>query len=181
MTTRRRVFLALWPDPATRTQLDRLARTLTGPGRPVPQAHLHLTLAFAGSVPAEQADCLATHIHALHHEPIALTLDRLGHFTRARVTWAGPGQPPGELAQLAQQARELCQHCGIELPPAPFRPHITLRRQALPPPHEALDPPVQWSADTVVLVESGQDGHPGPYRVIASTGMEHQPPSSPTP
>ena len=130
-------------------------------------------------MPTEQADCLATHIQALYHEPILLTLDRLGHFARARVTWAGPGQPAGDLARLAQQARELCQHCGIELPETAFRPHVTLRRHALPPPREILEPPVHWLADTVVLVESGQDGHPGPYRVITSTRGLHKPPSPP--
>ncbi|WP_018866934.1 MULTISPECIES: RNA 2',3'-cyclic phosphodiesterase [unclassified Thioalkalivibrio] len=166
----RRVFLALWPDTATRERLDRLGRTLDGPGRPIPPEHLHLTLAFAGTVPAGQADCLAGHLGSLASDPLELTLDRLGHFARPRITWVGPDDPPAALLDLADRAHALCRECGIDTgPPRPFRPHVSLRRHAAPPARERIETPLHWATDTIALIESGRDGHPGPYRILART------------
>ncbi|WP_018140720.1 MULTISPECIES: RNA 2',3'-cyclic phosphodiesterase [unclassified Thioalkalivibrio] len=170
----RRVFLALWPDEHTRDALTALAHDLDGPGRPVPRDHLHLTLAFAGTVPTNQADCLAARIGTLACAPIDLSLDHLGYFHGPRITWAGPTSPPPALVTLANAARLLCNDCGIQIgAPHPFRPHLSLRRHAAPPHQEAIRPPILWTADTVVLVESGQNGHPGPYRVLARCGTDH--------
>ena len=166
----RRVFLALWPDDPTRATLARLGQALDGPGRPVPRDHLHLTLAFAGTIPVGQADCLAGRITELACAPIDLTLDHLGHFTGPRITWAAPAEPPAALTDLAEQAHALCNDCGIDLgPPRPFRPHVSLRRHAAPPDTERIEPPLRWLADTIALIESGKDGHPGPYRILART------------
>ncbi|MFO7954231.1 RNA 2',3'-cyclic phosphodiesterase [Thioalkalivibrio sp.] len=166
----RRVFLALWPDEATREALHQLGRSLDGAGRPVPRDHLHLTLAFAGTVPARQADCLAQRIPELPWAPLDLTLDRLGHFAGPRITWIGPGEPPRDLLALADRARALCRECGIDTgPPRPFRPHVSLRRHAAPPARENVKQPLRWRADTMVLIESGRNGHPGPYRILART------------
>ncbi|WP_017942303.1 MULTISPECIES: RNA 2',3'-cyclic phosphodiesterase [unclassified Thioalkalivibrio] len=166
----RRVFLALWPDEQTREMLDRLGRGLDGPGRPVPREHLHLTLAFAGTIPAGQADCLSDRIEALACPPLDLTLDHLGHFARPRITWIGPSEPPAALLALADRAQALCRECGIDTgPPRPFRPHVSLRRHAAPPVHERIETPLHWAADTIVLIESGRDGHPGSYRILART------------
>ena len=165
----RRVFLGLWPDEVTRDALYALARQLDGPGRRVPREHLHLTLAFAGTVPAEQADCLRVRIHELRSDPIPLTLDRLGHFARPRVTWLGPADPPPALGTLAEQALGLCRECGIQADERPFHPHVTLRRHARPPATDTPPVPIHWQAATVVLIESGQEGRPGPYRILAQT------------
>lgn len=105
MSDARRVFLALWPDQATREMLNNEAKRLNGPGRSVPRAHLHLTLAFAGTISATQADCIAQEIGTLEQEAFPLTLDRLGHFERARVSWIGPSEAPAALDTLAARAR----------------------------------------------------------------------------
>ncbi|WP_018861802.1 MULTISPECIES: RNA 2',3'-cyclic phosphodiesterase [unclassified Thioalkalivibrio] len=167
----RRVFLALWPDDTTRGMLDEEAKRLGGPGRPIPRAHLHLTLAFAGTMPATQADCIAQEIGTLEQEVFPLTLDRLGHFERARVSWIAPSRVPAELDALANRARDLTRTCGATPEDHPFRPHVTLRRFALPPESNQPQHPIQWNADEVVLIESGQGGSPGPYRVIARTRL----------
>ncbi|MFO7581790.1 RNA 2',3'-cyclic phosphodiesterase [Guyparkeria sp.] len=175
----RRVFLALWPDDATRGRLARLAARLPGPGRPVPEAHLHLTLAFPGTVPAERVDCLAAGLGRLEASPIRLVLHRLGHFASARVTWLGPERTPDRLRMLAERARALCADCRIELEPLPFVPHVTLLRgtEALP---EDLPPiePIEWRTGTVALVESGHNGRRGAYRVLARVGPGGSPASS---
>ena len=165
--TNKRVFLALWPDETTRGALHHLARELDVGGRPVPRAHLHLTLAFPGTIEAEQADCLAARLGSLHFDPIAILLDRVGHFDGPRVAWAGPSRSPRELDQLAERGRGLCLACGVETDDRPFEPHVSLRRHARPPANPELAEPIHWFADTVALIESGRYGHPGPYRLLA--------------
>jgi len=168
---RQRVFIALWPDEATRRRLDGLADEL--PGRRVPATHLHLTLAFPGTVSAERVDCLAAGLEHLETRPFQLTLDRLGHFGAARVTWVGPGRTPDRLQRLAERARTLCEECGIALDSRPFVPHVTLRRGTEGPPGNASSiEPIDWRVTSVALVESGNDGHPGRYRVLARTDQE---------
>lgn len=171
MSDARRVFLALWPDDTTRGMLDAEAKRLIGPGRPVPKAHLHLTLAFAGTIPAPQADCIAREIGTLVQEAFPLTLDRLGHFERARVSWIGPSETPAALGTLAARAQDLGRACGATPDNHPFQPHVTLRRFARPPERERPERPIHWSATEVVLIESGQGGHPGPYKVLARTRL----------
>ncbi|WP_019021084.1 MULTISPECIES: RNA 2',3'-cyclic phosphodiesterase [unclassified Thioalkalivibrio] len=164
----RRVFFALWPDPATRDALHALARELPGPGRPVPHAHLHLTLAFAGTVGAPVAEALAQALAALPEHAVDLHLDRYGHFPGPRVSWIGPSSTPPGLEALASAATRACRAAGVRLEERPFRPHVTLRRHAPTPPEvEAPPVPVVWHANHLVLIESGRDGHPGPYRLLA--------------
>ena len=166
-TPKKRVFLALWPDEHSRAALNHVARDLDVGGRAVPHAHLHLTLAFPGTIEAARAACLAERISSLHFDPIPVLLDRLGHFEKARMTWAGPRRCPDELARLAERARGLCLACGVATDARPFAPHVSLRRHARPPARPDLDEPIHWFADTLVLVESGNNGHPGPYRLLA--------------
>ncbi len=163
----KRVFLALWPDEPTRAALHHLARGLDVGGRAVPRAHLHLTLAFPGTIDAARADCLAERLARLHFDPIPILLDRAGHFGGPRVVWAGPSRSPRELGQLAERARGLCLACGVATADRPFEAHVSLRRHARPPACSELAEPIHWFADTLVLVESGRDGYPGPYRVLA--------------
>ncbi|WP_018995221.1 RNA 2',3'-cyclic phosphodiesterase [Thioalkalivibrio sp. ALJ2] len=167
MSDARRVFLALWPDQATREMLNNEAKRLNGPGRSVPRAHLHLTLAFAGTISATQADCIAQEIGTLEQEAFPLTLDRLGHFERARVSWIGPSEAPAALDTLAARARDLARACGAKPEDHPFRPHMTLRRFARPPERDTPEHVIHWNATEVVLIESGQGGNPGPYKVLA--------------
>ena len=166
-TPKRRVFLALWPDEAIRGELHHLAHGLDVGGRPVPRAHLHLTLAFPGTIEAERADCLAARLDELSFDPIPVLLDRVGHFERARVAWAGPSRCPAALDRLAARARGLCLACGVQTEARPFAPHVSLRRHARAPDTPALGAPIHWFADRIVLIESGSQGNPGPYRLLA--------------
>ncbi len=167
MPDQRRVFIALWPDEHTRVQMDRVARQLAGPGPAVPRAHLHLTLAFAGNVAVEQADCLGQRLGRLRLSTIPVLLDRFGHFERPGLTWIGPSQSIDSLDRLAGDARALCAGCGIAPDGQPFVPHVSLRRFAQPPSVPGPVSPIHWFATRVVLIESGRHGHPGTYRVLA--------------
>jgi RNA 2',3'-cyclic 3'-phosphodiesterase len=164
-TDQQRVFFALWPEDPLRAPLARLARDLQANGRPVPPEHLHLTLAFPGTVAASVVRDLVCRAGQLEVPAIRLTLDRLGHFPRPRVAWIGPSETPPELSVLASALAGICRDAGIRMEQRAFRPHVTLRRfvtrlEAVPV------GPLEWVADGMVLIESGRGGRPGPYRIL---------------
>jgi 2'-5' RNA ligase len=166
-TPQQRVFFALWPDEALRGKLSRLARQLEGDGRPVPAEHLHLTLAFPGTVPAGVVSRLVARMRSVEVPAIRLRLDALGYFARPRIAWVGPSEVPETLGQLARALNALCAEAGVRPEQRPFRPHVSLRR-GVTRFQPARFPPLDWMTDRIVLVESGRDGHPGLYRILAS-------------
>ena len=164
-TDKKRVFFALWPDDPLRAPLTRLARDLPANGRPVPPEHLHLTLAFPGTVAGAVVRDLVCRADRLQVPVICLSLDHLGHFPRPRVAWIGPSETPPELSLLANALDGICRDAGIRMEQRSFRPHVTLRRFVT-----RLDAvpiaPLEWVTDGMVLIESGRGGRPGPYRIL---------------
>lgn len=173
--TRHRVFFALWPDVAMRDALARLANSLRG-GRRVPRGHLHLTLAFAGLVTGEQVACLQRAADGVRVPAFALRLETLAGFARARVVHVAPDPQaqPAALLELAGQLNRGLAACRVPVERRAFHPHVTLRRDARPPRPRAVSLPV-WSVDRFVLVESGDRGRPGPYRVLAEWPLQSPP------
>jgi RNA 2',3'-cyclic 3'-phosphodiesterase len=164
-TDQQRVFFALWPEDPLRARLAALARRMDANGRAVPTEHLHLTLAFPGSVASDVVAAMMIRADTIAVPKIHFRLDQLGYFRRPRVAWLGPSDPPPELAALAGLLQEICRDCGVAMDDRPFRPHVTLRRFVTrfhPVPVE----PIEWSANGMVLIESGRGGRPGPYRVL---------------
>lgn len=161
-----RVFFALWPDDASRDAALQLRSRYSAPGRDVPRAHLHLTLAFAGTVSAAQVAALQQAANAIDAAAFTLTLDRLDGFDAAGVQWLGPSRAPETLTALATRLQTVCREAGIALPDEPFRPHLTLRRRVAQPVRIAV-PAVQWAVHDFALIESGSAGQPGTYRVTA--------------
>lgn len=166
-TPQQRVFLALWPDDALRGKLSWLAKQLEGDGRPVPAEHLHLTLAFPGTVPSGAVSRLIESMRSIEVPAIRLHLDALGYFERPRITWVGPSEVPETLVELASALHAICADAGVRMEKRAFRPHVSLRR-GVTRFQPTRVPPMDWSADRIVLVESGRGGHPGPYRILAS-------------
>ena len=170
MTTtaaRQRVFFALWPNAGLRASLSALARGMSANGRPVPTEHLHLTLAFPGTVAAGTVAEMQERADVLRLPEIRLVLERLGWFRRPRVAWIGPAQAVPELEALAVGLSELCRASGVTMEDRPFRPHVTLRRFVTRFESMPIEP-LDWRPREMVLIESGQGGHPGPYRVLHS-------------
>jgi RNA 2',3'-cyclic 3'-phosphodiesterase len=176
-TDQQRVFFALWPDDHLRARLAALARRMDANGRVVPAEHLHLTLAFPGSVASEVVAAMISRADTIEVPKIPLRLDQLGYFRRPRVAWLGPSEPPPELDALAAAVQGICQECGVPMEDRPFRPHVTLRRFVTrfhPVPVE----PMEWSANGMVLIESGRGGRPGPYRVLRVWPLRQEQPES---
>ena len=99
----RRLFFALWPDPAVRRQFVSLqgdARAVSG-GRAMKPETLHLTLAFLGGVDADRVPAAAAVAAALKMSAFDLSIDRLACWHHKHIVWAGMDKVPEPLGQLA--------------------------------------------------------------------------------
>lgn len=152
-----RLFFALWPAPVTAQAIWQAASDLvpSGTGRRLPPEHIHLTLAFLGSIDDAQQDCMTRTAAGVQGQVFTLELDEAGHFPRPQVVWLGARQLPQALRALQSKlVSELMRHCGFEPETRPFVPHITLWRKVrhvrLP---EAMEP-VSWPVTRFVLARS---------------------------
>ena len=136
-------------------------------GRRVPDANLHLTLAFVGNVTAEQRSCLEAAAAAVAGTSFTLTLDRLGFWPRPRIVWAGATETPEALRELVARLNAALVSCGHQPEQRPYQAHVTLTRKAQAPPRRGAIPPIVWTAEEFCLVESVSEEHGSVYRVLA--------------
>jgi len=170
---RQRLFFALWPDDGVRSALAQTGRALLGKRiRQVPEANLHITLAFVGPVTADVRDCLVAAAAGIRCAPFELTIDHVGHWPRPRILWLGPSHTPPELWALVEGLNGAFDACGLPRERRPWQAHLTLARKVsrAPPPVEI--PPVQWSISDFCLVESVTDAQGASYRRLLSWKLE---------
>lgn len=161
-----KLFFALWPDENTRAALARLQPL--APGRALAPAKLHLTLAFLGQQPATALAPLRAILAGLDGPALPLLIDSLGYFHQPRIGWAGMAAAPATLLTLqAGLIRQLAAAGLCTSAHGPFKPHVTLARDASPP--QGSFAPVPWHADTVALVESLPNGN---YVLIATKNLQ---------
>lgn len=163
-TAKRKLFFALWPDPATRAALARLLPLVRG--RHIPPAKLHLTLAFLGQQDAARLPALLAILERLAVPAMRLRIDCLGYFAKPHIAWAGMAQPPAALLDMQGQLMAELAAAGFD--PAThgaFKPHITLAREAKQAPPATVFEPVRWDGAQVALVAS--DTASGEYIPLA--------------
>lgn len=164
-----RLFFALWPDEAVRTQLGHLARKLVHKdGRPVAAENLHITLVFLGSVTAERRACVEAVAGGIRGSGFRLTLNRVGHWPKPRVLWAGPGDMPAELLALVRDLSEGLNACGFTPEARPYQAHLTLARKVSRARPGLMMDPVAWDIDRFCLVRSLTLPEGAHYEVLAS-------------
>lgn len=151
-----RLFFALWPPDGVREALGRLSQEVAAAagGRRVPQANIHLTLAFLGEVATERGPLVREAADSVRGEPFELSLDRLGSFRRAGVAWMGPSATPLALGDLASNLASALRARDFSIEDRPFAAHVTLARGIGKPIVAAPAVPVAWTARQFVLVES---------------------------
>ncbi|UHD15965.1 RNA 2',3'-cyclic phosphodiesterase [Thiocapsa bogorovii] len=161
-----RWFFALWPDDAVRDALAARVRELLPVGaRAIHPSDFHLTLAFLGPLAPDVLGCAEGVADRIRAPELELELDRVGCFARARVLWCGPACPPETLPALVSDLQVRLATCGLAADPRPYRPHITLARQAAAaPPGSEWSTPIRWSVREIVLA-AGYGGPRPRYRV----------------
>lgn len=151
-----RLFFAIVPDDAVRARLAALAHEtarVTG-GRSTAPDTLHLTVVFVGTVAAESVAAVRDAGDAIAWEAHELTLDTLGSFARAGIAWAAPKRAPETLARTNHQLVRSLAERGVPTEKRPYRPHVTLARRCVATVDAAIDPPIAWRVDAVVLMSS---------------------------
>ena len=127
----RRLFFAIWPDPAALQQLVNLRDSLESSirGRWILAADLHVTLAFLGQVTSDRLQILEAIASNVRAQPFFISLDQLSGWRSAGVLCLTPRQSPKSLESLAQRLAGGLGEAGFVLDKRPFRPHLTLARQ----------------------------------------------------
>lgn len=135
------------------------------PGQAVPQANLHLTLAFLGEADEQQCAHLLAMAERQHCPPLNITLDRSGWFGRARAAWVGPREWPNELTVLARALRRHGERIGLGNGEQGYTPHVTLSRKASEAPAAIPAPAFLLQATRFCLYQS----------VSTEQGVSYQP------
>jgi len=126
-----------------------------GTGRRLPPEHIHITLAFLGSVDEARQDCMIEAAAGIQGQAFRLELDEAGHFPRPQVVWVGTRHMPPVLQSLQTQlVSELMRQCGYEPEARPFVPHITLWRKVQRVSLPETVGPVSWLVSRFVLARS---------------------------
>jgi 2'-5' RNA ligase len=167
-----RLFYALWPDDATRTELMRVQAGIHG--RKTHYENLHITLAFLGEQPTTVLPALKDILDHLPKSAMTLTLDRLGYFPRNRIAWVGMHDVPDTLFTLQSTlAQALLQQDVSFDNRSAFKPHVTVARDATAPP-DMVFAPISWQANQVALVQSKAQPDGVSYRVLASRLLDDE-------
>jgi 2'-5' RNA ligase len=159
----KRIFLALWPDEATRQQLfDAQKKLKLDPelspvlqsARAVIPDNLHITLHFIGSVSPEVLQELEVCLDEVRCQSFEIAVNTSGCFPKPRVFWLGLKHIPPELNELEQQTAACVQQCVEGYRRIPYRPHITLYRKAKTSLELDGLAEINWRVKSFALVES---------------------------
>ena len=151
-----RLFFALWPQERVRRQLAHWRQELRAAcgGRPIPDANLHLTLAFLGSVDDVRLAEVERAADSVSMRACTLALDQPGWWKRNRIAWAGASVIPVELEALVTGLRGALERAGIDFDAKGFVSHVTLLRDAHEPRALPVLSPIEWVVDGFALVQS---------------------------
>ena len=170
---RQRLFFALWPDDAVRARLNQAGEELLGKRvKRVPAENLHLTLAFAGAVPATVRRCLQAAAADIRCPAFELSIEHIGHWSRPRIYWAGPVHTPPPLWSLAGLLQTALGECGLQTETRPYQPHITLARKIQRVPDISRIAPIGWSIRHFSLLESVTGPRAASYQILGSWELE---------
>ena len=157
----RRLFFALWPTDAVRTELAAQVHAHAALGRPIAARNLHVTAVFLGAVPEELVDFARAAGKLTLSGKFVMHLDRVEFWRRSNLIALTASHTPAELLTIVDGVRAGLRERGFELRDHDtFRPHVTLVRDVTRAAAAAEVAPVLWAVESFALVESqvGQRG-----------------------
>jgi 2'-5' RNA ligase len=163
-----RLFFALWPDPAVRDELYRVAQAMQRDcgGRVMWRDNLHQTLVFVGNVAAEKIAALEAAAGRIAAGSFQLEFGTIGYWRHNRIVWAAPVTTPASLLNLVAALEQELAQSSFVFDQRQYVAHITLVRDAHAP---AALPSLRlaWQARDFALVESCRGSRGVEYGVIA--------------
>lgn len=163
-----RLFLAVWPPPDIRDALVRAGAGWRWPptARRTRAERLHLTLHFIGERPASEVPGMVAAL-GLPCEPFELEL-RVPQLWASTAVLTAERTPPA-LAQLHAALGERLASMALPVDSRPFRPHVTLARQARGAQWPAASPVIRWRAEDGYRLVRSLPGGAG-YETLARYG-----------
>lgn len=164
-----RLFIALWPQPALREALARAAGAWHWPpqARRTPPERLHVTLHFLGTVEARRLPELARSL-AVPWAGCDLVLDR-PRLWPGGIAVLEAASVPASLAALHGALSARLQRLALPVEARPFRPHVTLARQAWGARAPEQVDPIAWSTGPGYALVQSLPGGAG-YRTLQRFG-----------
>jgi len=164
----KRLFFALWPDEATRAEIDQLNQSLFCKHlKKVRPGNIHVTLAFMGRVDEKTERSIRQSIPDITAEPITIFFDQLTSWSDAGVLCLTSSKQPQQIINLVEQLKIVIGTYGVELDSRPYNAHVTLARKARPNPPTILAS-ICWHAISFALVESVSTSRGVNYQVLES-------------
>ena len=149
-----RLFVALWPEPAVRTQLAAARDRWRWPkgATPVASNRLHLTLHFIGAVAQARVPEIAAALD-VPSPAFELSFGRDVLWPHSVAVLEPDGAPPA-LTFLHAALGERLRALSLPTDERPFKPHVTLaRRAAAATPGNDL-PAIVWPVHGYALLQS---------------------------
>jgi len=157
-----RLFTAFWPGPLTRAALAGLRDAWRWPpdAKPVPDEKLHATLHFIGRFPRDRLQALGRALDSVQFVPLRLDLAVVEVWRGGIAVATLAASPP--ILDLHASIGAALAGLGIALEDRPYRPHVTMARQARGARPPAALPALDWRPDGFALVAS----RGGAYHVL---------------
>jgi 2'-5' RNA ligase len=162
-----RLFFAAFPDGETRRRIASAAAALVlGDGaRLMPCENYHMTLAFVGEVSNAQAASLRA-IGPFEVPAFTVRLDTYEHWQRSEVVVLAASRCPPALHDLQCKLRGELDRQEIAPDPRPFRPHVTVARNAVQALEQQAMSELLWPVTAFQLVRSVRSGAGASYTVV---------------
>ena len=127
-----RVFFALWPDAALRESLHWASGLLhqAHGGRRMNLDTVHLTLLFVGSLERARLPELQAAAAGIQMPKFEIAFDQADCWRHNRIAFLTASQPPAGLFDLVRALEAQLGQTGIGFDRRPYKPHITLVRNA---------------------------------------------------
>jgi 2'-5' RNA ligase len=167
----KRLFFALWPDDASRHQVDLLNQSLPVDGRKLVPQNLHVTLVFLGNVEDKMAVEITAVASQIKAKPVSLTFDAVEHWKKPKILCLTCSKQTLPVYRLVNQLTRMLKSFPVRLETRPYRAHITMVRKAKVLP-EIQPSPICMQFDRFVLVESVSTDEGVRYDVLASWPLQ---------
>lgn len=164
-----RVFFALWPDEALREELHQASGLLHAVhgGRRMNPATVHLTLLFVGALERARLPELQAAASAIQLPSCSVAFDQADCWRHNRIAFLTASQPPAGLFDLVGALERQVDQAGIAFDRRPYKPHITLVRNADCKKDIPALKPIVWAARDFVLMESNSNANGASYQELA--------------
>jgi 2'-5' RNA ligase len=163
-----RLFVAINFSDDTRSRLLALRDELRGGserGNFSAPENLHLTLAFIGEVDPRKVETIRAVMDTVTFAPFAVTVARLGTFSRGTLWWAGLREDK-PLMDLRREIVYKLALSGFETDGRKYSPHITLGREVVTNATPWTIEPFGETVDAIELMKSERIGGKLTYTAI---------------